>query len=99
MRDNFSSKWAEVSKGIFKNDWVKKIEIRIEKEQRRNDSMKAKGRSPPTLVQNEQKLEWTKDKIEYEKILIRPWQSRKVVVFFDEIKRNENGGKICKKKC
>ena len=35
---------------------LKKIEIRIEKEQRRNDSMKAKGRSPPTLVQNEQKL-------------------------------------------
>ena len=35
---------------------LKKIEIRIEKEQRRNDSMKAKGRSPPTFVQNEQKL-------------------------------------------
>ena len=62
MRDNFSSKWAEVSIGLnfgeeyLKMTELKKIEIRIEKEQRRNDSMKAKGRSPPTLVQNEQKL-------------------------------------------
>ena len=34
---------------------LERTEIRIEKEQRRNDSMKAKGRSPPTFAQNEQK--------------------------------------------
>ena len=34
---------------------LKTIEIRIEKEQRRHDSIKAKGRSPPTFAHNEQK--------------------------------------------
>ena len=70
MRDNFSSKWAEVSIGLnfgeeyLKMTELKKIEIRIEKEQKKLQQIKNRIR----LLN--QRLKYLKKKEEIRKMYI-----------------------------